>query len=194
MIDWQTLRFEMLWPAWLALAVAGTSLGLWYGRQRNVFPDLALIVATRRVRGLTDRLLPASGFLLVAALIIVLMGPSVVLVERVEQRARDFVILVDTSRSMRHDTQAARGDFALNFRRRVGAFADAVDDPDAMPFVARFELARESLFRFLADRRAGDRAVRHEENGEEKVGAAHGRAPRGSARRPAPERCRRAGR
>ena len=117
------------------------------------------MVEVGRERGLTDRLLPMSGYTLLAALVVVMMGPSVVLVERIEQRARDFVILVDTSRSMRHDTTAERRNFELNFRRRVGAFAEAVDDPDVMPFVARFELARESLFRFLTDRRAGDRVA-----------------------------------
>ena len=158
MIDWQTLQFAQTWPAWLALPTACVLLLLWY-RRRNVFPDLTLILRTRRGHGLTDRLLPVSGYAILTALIIVLMGPSVVLIERIEQRARDFVILVDTSRSMRHDTAAQRREFELNFRRRVGAFAENVDDPNAIPYVARFELARESLFRFLTSRRAGDRVA-----------------------------------
>ncbi len=158
MIDWQTLQFAQTWPAWLALPTACVLLLLWY-RRRNVFPDLTLILRTRRGHGLTDRLLPVSGYAILTALIIVLMGPSVVLIERIEQRARDFVILVDTSRSMRHDTAAQRREFKLNFRRRVGAFAENVDDPNAIPYVARYELARESLFRFLTSRRAGDRVA-----------------------------------
>ena len=159
MIDWQSLRFEQTWPAWLALPTACVLLALWYRRQHSVFPDLTLILRTRRSAGVTDRLLPVTGFALLTALIVVMMGPSVALVERIEQRARDFVILVDTSRSMRHDTVAARRDFDLVFERRVGAFAEAVDDPNTMPYVARYELARESLFRFLARRRAGDRVA-----------------------------------
>ena len=158
MIDWQTLQFAQTWPAWLALPTACVLLLLWY-RRRNVFPDLTLILRTRRGHGLTDRLLPVSGYAILTALIIVMMGPTVVLIERIEQRARDFVILVDTSRSMRHDTAAQRREFELNFRRRVGAFAENVDDPNAIPYVARFELARESLFRFLTSRRAGDRVA-----------------------------------
>ena len=158
MIDWQTLQFAQTWPAWLALPTACVLLLLWY-RRRNVFPDLTLILRTRRGHGLTDRLLPVSGYAILTALIIVMMGPSVVLIERIEQRARDFVILVDTSRSMRHDTAAQRREFELNFRRCVGAFAENVDDPNAIPYVARFELARESLFRFLTSRRAGDRVA-----------------------------------
>ena len=159
MIDWQTLQFTQTWPVWLATATACILLALWYWRQRKVFPDLTLVTQTRRGNGLTDRLLPVTGYALLMALIFVMMGPSVVLVERIEQRARDFVILVDTSRSMRHDTSVERREFELNFRRRVGAFAEAVDDPNAIPYVARFELARESLFHFLTGRRAGDRVA-----------------------------------
>lgn len=159
MIDWQTLGFEQVWPLWLALPTAGLLLAFWLLRRRNVFPDLALIVRTRHLKGFADRLLPVSGCVLLVALIIIMMRPSVVFVERIEQRARDFVILVDTSRSMRHDSDAERSAFELNFRRRVGAFSEAVDDPETIPYVARFELARESLFRFLTGRRPGDRVA-----------------------------------
>lgn len=158
MIDWQTLQFAQTWPVWLALSTACVLLVLWYWR-RSVFPDLTLILRTRRGGGITDRLLPVTGYALMAALMVVMMGPSVVFIERIEQRARDFVILVDTSRSMRHDTAAERRAFELNFHRRVGAFAENVDDPNAMPYVARYELARESLFHFLTSRRAGDRVA-----------------------------------
>ncbi len=159
MIDWQTLRFEQTWPAWLALATGGVLVAFWFMRQKSVFPDITLILQTRGSRGLADRWLPFAGFALLAALALVMMGPSVALIERIEQRARDFIILVDTSRSMRHDTAARRGEFELNFRRRVGAFAEVVGDPNAMPLVARYELARESLFRFLTSRRPGDRVA-----------------------------------
>lgn len=159
MIDWQTLQFEQTWPVWIALFTAIVLAGLWYFRERAIFPDLTLITGTRSWHGLTDRLLPLTGYTLLLFLIIIMMRPSVVLIEQIEQRARDFVILVDTSRSMRHDTDAERGAFDLNFRRRVGAFSDAVEDPESMPYVARFELARESLFRFLNSRRRGDRVA-----------------------------------
>jgi hypothetical protein len=125
MIDWQTLQFEQTWPAWLALPTACLLIALWYLRRRSVFPDLSLITRTRRLNGITDRLVPVAGYALLLALIVIMMHPSVVRIERIEQRARDFVILVDTSRSMRHDTDAERGNFQLNFRRRVGAFSDA---------------------------------------------------------------------
>jgi Mg-chelatase subunit ChlD len=159
MIDWQTLRFEQTWPLWLALPAVCLFAALWYFRRQSIFPDLSLITRTRGRHGIMDRLLPVTGYALLLALIIIMMRPSVVRIERIEQRARDFVILVDTSRSMRHDTDAERGKFALNFRRRVGAFSDAVDDPESLPYVGRFELARESLFGFLTGRRPGDRVA-----------------------------------
>lgn len=159
MIDWQTLQFASIWPAWLVLPVTGLLVALWFFRRRGFFPDISLINETRRNKGFADRLLPTSSYAILIAFIIVLMGPSIVVIDRAERSARDFVMLVDTSRSMRHDTDARRDQFELNFVRRVGAFSDAVDDPDAIPHVARFELAREALFRFLMSRQAGDRVA-----------------------------------
>lgn len=159
MIDWQTLAFAQTWPAWLAAGLALSFALLWFFRRRSVFPDLGLVLRTRGHGGWPDRLLPAAGIALMGMLLLVLMRPSVVRIETIEQDARDFVILVDTSRSMRHDTDAERAAFDLNFERRVGAFSEAVEDPNELPYVGRFELARESLFRFLADRRAGDRVA-----------------------------------
>ena len=159
MIDWQTLHFEQTWPFLLLLPVATVLMALWYARKTNLFPDLSLAIGTRRAGGVSDRWLPVAGLVLLFLLVLVLTGPSIVRVEHREHRARDFVILVDTSRSMRHDTTSRRSDYKLSFRRRVGAFADAIDDPEQIPFVARFELARESLFHFLTDRRPGDRVA-----------------------------------
>ncbi|MBT8100987.1 MAG: VWA domain-containing protein, partial [Gammaproteobacteria bacterium] len=159
MIDWQTLQFDQTWPFLLLLPVAAVLIALWSFRQTQVFPDLSLAIGTRRAGGIADRWLPVAGLVLLFTLVLVLTGPSVVRVEQREHDARDFVVLVDTSRSMRHDTTASRSDYELSFRRRAGAFSDAVDDPEKLPYIARFELARESLFRFLADRRPGDRVA-----------------------------------
>jgi len=159
MIIWDTLQFERLWPAALAALAAVALAVAWFRRSRHVFANLVLITGTRRHRGLADRLIPVSGISLLLLLTWVMMDPSVVHEEEVEQRARDFVILVDTSRSMRHDTRVHRDATELHYARRTGAFLEAVDDPEAIPFVARFELARESLFRFLAMRNADDRVA-----------------------------------
>jgi Mg-chelatase subunit ChlD len=157
LIDWGSMQFAHNWPLLLALGTAALLIALWSYRRRRLFPDIHLVTATRARGGLTDRLPMAIGSVLLLLLTIVLLEPSVVRVESIEQRARDFLILVDTSRSMRHDTKVRRDEFDLRFERHVGAFATAVDDPGEIPFIARFELARESLMTFLKGRRAEDR-------------------------------------
>lgn len=159
MIDWSTLDFGRLWPAGLILLAALLFGALWRWRQPAIFPDIALVTATRRFHGLPDRLVTLCGALILLLLVLGMMQPSVVLQERVEQRARDFIILVDTSRSMRHDTRVRRDSLDLRYERRAGAFFETVDDPATLPFVARFELARESLFRFLNGRQPDDRVA-----------------------------------
>jgi Mg-chelatase subunit ChlD len=151
------MQIARIWPLWLALISAALLVSLWFYRRRNLFPDIDPIVATAPAAGLIDRLPVALGTVLLLMITFVMIEPSVVRVETTDQRARDFLILVDTSRSMRHDTQVKRGAFDLNFERRVGAFDTAVDDPRTIPYIARYELARESLLSFLSRRRAEDR-------------------------------------
>lgn len=157
MIDWESLQVVRFWPLALALVTAALLFALWFYRRKAIFPDIRLVTATRPAKGWIDRLPVAAGAALLLLLTLAIMEPSVVRVETIDQRARDFLILVDTSRSMRHDTKVRRGDFELNFERRIGAFATAVDDPNTIPYIARYELARESLLSFLSDRRAEDR-------------------------------------
>ena len=157
MIDWGTLQFERVWPFWLTLLIAALLLLLWFLRRETQFPDMRLITATVPANGLFERAPVGLGVILLMLLMLVLAEPSVVHIETIDQRARDFLIVVDTSRSMRHDTQVPRDGFSLNFERRAGAFATRVDDLRTMPYVARYELARESLLGFLADRSAQDR-------------------------------------
>lgn len=157
MIDWDSLQLARMWPLWLALMAAMLLTLLWSHRRKTLFPDISLITATLPAKGLIDRVPVAAGAVVLFLLTLVLMQPSVVHVETIHQRARDFLILVDTSRSMRHDTSVRREDFELNFERRVGAFSTAVDDPQTIPHIARYELARESLLSFLSGRRAEDR-------------------------------------
>lgn len=159
MIDWGTLEFARLWPfaAW-CIAVAGLA-AMWLRPRGAVFPDLALVDTARGRFAAADRLVPVAGLVILSLFALAMAGPSVVRQDRIEQQARDFVILVDTSRSMRHDTAVRREHAEVHFERRAGAFQEAVADANAMPFVARFELARESLYRFLADRDADDRVA-----------------------------------
>lgn len=157
MIDWSSLRFVRTWPLWLALITAALLILLWLYRHKTLFPDMDLINATLPFKGAIDRIPLGVAAVLMALLTLTMMEPSVVRVESIDQRARDFLILVDTSRSMRHDTTVRRDSFDLNFERRVGAFSSSVDDPQAIPYIARYELARESLLSFLSSRRAEDR-------------------------------------
>jgi len=157
LIDWDSFQVARFWPLALALITAALLFALWIYSRKSVFPDIRLVTATRPAKGWIDRLPVTAGAALLLLLTLAIMEASVVRVETIDRRARDFLILVDTSRSMRHDTKVRRGDFDLNFERRVGAFATAVDDPNTIPHIARYELARESLLSFLSDRRAEDR-------------------------------------
>lgn len=116
-----------------------------------------LVTNTVRFRGITDRLPVILGGIVLALLVISLMEPSLVRTVTVDQRARDFLVVVDTSRSMRHDANVKRDSVELRYERRAGTFASNVDDPNKLPLLARYELARESLLSFLEQRKAQDR-------------------------------------
>jgi len=157
LIDWNSFHVVRLWPLWLAVLTAVALFALWFFRRNKLIPDIDPIVCTAPAKGLIDRLPVGLGSVLLLLITFVMMEPSVVRVESIEQRARDFLILVDTSRSMRHDTLVRRESFELHFERRVGAFSEWVDDPRTLPYVARYELARESLLNFLSRLRSEDR-------------------------------------
>ena len=116
-----------------------------------------LITGSKTKKDLVDRVPTILASLILLLLVIVLMKPTVVRTVLVDQTARDFLVVFDTSRSMRHDTNVKRGDLDLLFERRVGTFSTAVDNPNSLPLLARYELARESLLSFLSQRRAQDR-------------------------------------
>lgn len=157
MIDWTTLDLLRTWPLWLLAAATAALAGAWVFGRAAVFPNLHLLGAGP---GRWAQRAPLrSGGALLALITLLLLEPSVVLEQRVTKNARDFVLLVDTSRSMRHDTDVRREDVEINFERRADAFLESVADPSRLPMVSRFELARESLYRFLADRRADDRVA-----------------------------------
>ena len=142
---------------WLGLVTAVLLVAIWYFHRRNLFPDMVLVTKTVQFRGATDRLPAILGGVVLVLLLISLMEPSLVRTISVDQRARDFLVILDTSRSMRHDTQVKRDSITLHYERRVGTFSSNVDDPNSLPLLGRFELARESLLSFLQQRRAQDR-------------------------------------
>ena len=157
MIDWGTINFDRIWPLWLCCLVFIVLAALWYFHKRARFPDIMLITNTVPARGYFDRIPTILAVIIMLLIVVVLMGPSVMRTSIVDQRARDFLVVFDTSRSMRHDTTVRREDLQLNFERRVGTFSTAVDNPESLPYLARYELARESLLSFLAQRIAQDR-------------------------------------
>lgn len=157
MIDWASLSFGHIWPLWSGITTAVLLFVLWFAHRRSLFPDISLVTKTVSFGGVIDRLPVLLGALVLLLLTVVLMEPSVVRTETVRQQARDFLVIVDTSRSMRHDTNVRRNSLTLNFMRRAGTFDTAVDNPDKLPYLARYEMARESLLAFLERRHAQDR-------------------------------------
>jgi Mg-chelatase subunit ChlD len=157
LIDWESFHFERIWPLGLGLGTAIILFGIWYLHRRTHFPDMTLITNTVSYRGVTDRLPVIMGGIILLLLMLTLMGPSLVRTVTVDQRARDYLVIVDTSRSMRHDANVSRDSVELRYERRAGTFSTNVDDPNSLPLLARYELARESLLSFLEQRKAQDR-------------------------------------
>ncbi len=157
MLDWDSLTFERIWPLWLGVAAVVIFIFLWFYKKRAHFPDIMLLSDTVTAKGILDRLPVIFTAIILGLIIIVLMQPTVIRSITVDQRARDFLVVFDTSRSMRHDTNVRREELELRFERRAGTFSTAVDDPNALPMLARYELARESLLGFLSQRKAQDR-------------------------------------
>ena len=156
-MSWSSLQVGAWWPL-LPLVGAGLVLAWrWRRRPGAAFPDPGLAVGTRRAGGVIDRLPILLGAALMLLLAVAMMDVSVSRVVEADKRARDFLVIVDTSRSMRENTSVARRDFPPTYQRRTGLFAGQVDDPAAIPWLARYEVARESLLRFLATRRDADR-------------------------------------
>ena len=157
MLDWSTLRFAHSWPFILLLVVLVLLYLRWQLSRKFYFPDARLITSDEASPLSFESIVVCTSLGILALFTLVMAEPSVVQIKTLDQRARDFLIIVDTSRSMRHDTTVRRDSFETHFERKVGAFASLVEDPQAMPLVARYELARESLLNFLEDRGAEDR-------------------------------------
>jgi Mg-chelatase subunit ChlD len=156
-MDWSSLHVGAWWPAWLA--VAGTLLlaGMWLRRRGTSFPSLDLARRRRGLDGMLDRLPLLLGGAIAILLVLSMMNVSVSRVIEDEKRARDFLVVIDTSRSMRENTAVLREEFPPKYERRAGLFAGTAEDPARIPHLARYEIARESLLYFLSTRREEDR-------------------------------------
>ncbi len=145
------------WPL-LLLTASFVVLAVAWKRQRGVlFPDISLLQHTAPAHGIADRLPLALGVLIIALLLLSLMDISTTRLIEHDRRARDFLVIVDTSRSMREDTALLRGQFPPTFERRADLYVGQSENPANIPNLGRYEVARESLLQFLMSRSEVDR-------------------------------------
>jgi len=159
MTNWSSIQVGAWWPLWLGtvgIALFGIA---WLQRKGSLFPDVRLLSDTAVAGGFLDRLPLMLGVLISVLLMLSLMDISVSRSIEDDKRARDFLVIVDTSRSMRENTELLREDIALTYERKAGLYVGQVDDPGQIPEVARYELARQSLLQYLSARREEDRVA-----------------------------------
>jgi hypothetical protein len=145
---------------WPLLLLAGALLLVWVVRRRSqgtLFPDIALLRNSAPVGGLTDRLPVQLGGLIGVLLLLSMMDLSATRLIEVERRARDFLVVVDTSRSMRENTALLRDQFPPTYERKANLYVGEAEDPATIPNLARYEVARESLLQYLGSRSEVDR-------------------------------------
>lgn len=159
MTNWSSIQIGAWWP--LLLGVAGVLLlsVVWVRKKGTLFPDIRLLSKTALAGGFADRIPLMLGFLISALLVLSLMDISVARSIEGDKRSRDFLVIVDTSRSMRENSALLRKDFPVKYERKAGLYAGQVDDPSKIPELARYELARESLLDYLEARREEDRVA-----------------------------------
>ena len=152
-----TIDVGTWWP--LLLAAAGLLLVVFARVRRGgaVFPDVDLLKRTAVAGGVVDRLPLHLGLVISLLLVLAMMDISASRLVEVDRRARDFLVIVDTSRSMREDTALLRKDFPPSFERRADLYVGQAEDPASIPNLARYEVARESLLDFLDSRSSVDR-------------------------------------
>lgn len=158
-MEWSSLHADRWWPLLLALAGCALMVAVWVGRKGAGFPDLDRTRRPWLTEGLVDRMPSILGVLISILLTLSMMGISVSRVITVESRARDFLVIVDTSRSMRENTSLLRADFPPKYERRADLYAGRSEDPGRIPQLARYEIARESLLHYLSTRRKEDRVA-----------------------------------
>ena len=152
-----SLQVGNWWPLVLLVASVAAIATHRVRRRGTLFPDIGLVDATAAGRRLLDRLPVHLGILIAILLLLSLMDISATRLVEVDRRARDFLVIVDTSRSMREDTALLRAEFPTTFERRADLYVGQSDDPAAIPNLGRYEVARESLLTFLDSRSEADR-------------------------------------
>lgn len=167
-IEWSTFTIIYSWPILLGALSLGFFLWYWKSHRGGLFPDFNLVSISRsRMSFIIDHLSIILGSIIILLLLLVMTVPSVMVTRSVERNAREFMILLDSSGSMQGETSVLREDAVLNYDRplKLGmipvtgerAERSADVDPESVPYLARYEVARESIRRFLEQRRFGDR-------------------------------------
>lgn len=149
-MNWSGMQVGSWWPVLPGIIAALVLIVLWYRRKGLLFPDDSLLGETAVAGGMLDRIPAILGIIMLILLVMSLMDISTTRSIVVDKRARDFLVIVDTSRSMRENTSLLRDQFKTTFPRRAGLYSGQVDDPTTIPEIARYELARESLLTFTS--------------------------------------------
>jgi hypothetical protein len=148
-MDWSNFQVGKWWPLLLGIAGMLVLFMVWYRSKGELFPDIRLLSDTAPAVGTLDRLPLILGGVIVILLMISMMDITTTRSTVVNKTARDFMVVVDTSRSMRENTSILRENVPTTFPRGAGLYSGQVDDPSTIPELARYELARESLLHFM---------------------------------------------
>lgn len=145
---------------WPLLLAAGSLVALaivFIRGQGTLFPDISLLEKSAPAGSIGDRLPLQLGVLISVLLLLSLMDISATRQVEFDRRARDFLVIVDTSRSMRESTRLLREQFPPTYERKADLYVGQAEDVATIPNLARYEVARESLLQYLASRRDVDR-------------------------------------
>lgn len=145
------------WPIALVVLAAGALLFAWFRASGTLFPDLDLVRDTASFAGIADRFPLLLGTVTCLLLPLSLMNISATRMVEVDRHARDFLVIVDTSRSMRENTALLRKEYPPVYPRKADLYVGQSDDPEKIPNLGRYEVARTSLLQFLASRDEVDR-------------------------------------
>lgn len=156
-MDLSSINVGAWWPLLLVIASMLLFVSVWIRRKGVRFPDIAAVRRPIMSGGVLDKLPLWLGMVIGLLLVFAMMDISTSRQISAETRARDFLVVVDTSRSMREDTPLLRADFPPTYERRAGLYVGQSDDPASIPNLARYEIARESLLHYLSTRREEDR-------------------------------------
>ena len=119
-MNWSSIQVGAWWPVLPGLLAIVLLLVVWHRRKGALFPDTSLLRDTAVAGGLMDRLPVIIGIIMLVLLVLSLMDLSTTRSISVDRRARDFLVIVDTSRSMRENTSLLRENFQTTFPRRAG--------------------------------------------------------------------------